>query len=147
MSVRERMEVLEEEMDALFHRKVEIRTLRKWLADNGHIPPENPNDVSAELRTLLDHLASLGIVVEFGDHLDNRELYAWLGDQLNGHMALTEGTILHFDVIGGGSDEDNQIYLTYYATDQERASWKEEFPDEELPPRKKPLYDRNRHGE
>src|SRR5438105_14815227 len=26
----------------------------------------------------------------------------------------------HLDVIGGGSDEDNQAYLKYYASDEER---------------------------
>jgi len=136
------MDDLEEEMDALFQRKVEIRTLREWLAEDGYVPPENPNDVSAELRTLLDHLASLGIVVEFADHLIDRELYAWLSEQLNAHTALIAGTILHFDVIGSGSDEDNRLYLTYYASDAERARWKTEFPDEEVPPRKEPKYSR-----
>ena len=76
------MEELEEEMDALVQRKLEIRTLREWLAEDGYTPPENPTDMSAELRILLDHLASLGVVVEFGNHLSDRELYAWLGDQL-----------------------------------------------------------------
>ena len=130
MSVRQRMEELEEEMDALFQRKVEIRTLREWLAEDGYTPPENPTDMSAELRTLLDHLASLSVVVEFGDHLSDRELYAWLSEQLGAHTALIPDTILHLDVIGGGSDEDNEAYLKYYAS------------NEELPPRKRLQYSR-----
>ena len=93
MSVRERMEALEEEMDALFQRKVEIRTLREWLAEDGYTPPENPTDMSTELRTLLDHLASLSVVVEFGDHLSDRELYTWLSEQLGAHIALIPDTI------------------------------------------------------
>jgi hypothetical protein len=136
------MEDLEEEMNALFQPKTEIRRLREWLAEDGYVPTENPNDVSVELRKLLDHLESLGIFVEFADHLSDRELYAWLSEQLNAHVALIAGGILHFDVIGSGSDEDNQLYLTYYASDAERARWKADFPDEELPPRKQPQYKR-----
>ena len=143
MSVRERMEQLEEDMEALFPRKMEVKTLREWLAEDGYVPAEDPADVRDELRTLLDHLASLGVVVEFGDHLSDRELYVWIGEQLNGHMALVHDYILHLDVIGSGSDEDNQLYLTYYASDAERARWKAEFPDEELPPRKQPQYKRD----
>src|SRR6266550_6212028 len=120
MSVRERMEALEEEMDARFGRKFEIKTLREWLAEDGYVPPENPSDVSAEVRTLIDHLASLGIVVEFADHLSDRDLYAWLNQHLGGHMALKPEDFLFLSPI----DDDQQIYLAYYATDKERAEWK-----------------------
>src|SRR5438270_11243561 len=65
MSVRERMEQMEEEMEALFPRNMEIKMVRDWLAERGYVAPKDPSDVSAEVRTLLDHLASLGIVVEF----------------------------------------------------------------------------------
>jgi hypothetical protein len=125
----------------------EHKKLREWLAESGYVPPENlPDDrVSAELRALLDHLAFLGVVVEFADHLSDRELYAWLTDseQLSAHIAPIPGNILHFDVIGSGSDQDNRLYLTYYASDEERAEWKAQFPDEELPPRKRPSYSRD----
>lgn len=47
-------------------------------------------------------------------------------------------------MIGGGSEEDNQIYLRYYATEDERADWKRQFPEDELPSRAKPPYDRDR---
>jgi len=133
------MEALEEEMDARFGRKFEIRTLREWLAEDGYVPPENPSDVSAEVRTLIDHLASLGIVVEFADHLSDRDLYAWLNQHLGGHMALKPEDFLFLSPI----DDDQQIYLAYYATDKERAEWKAKFPDEELPARKEPQYRRD----
>jgi hypothetical protein len=104
---------------------------------------ELQEEMDAELRTLLDRLASLGVVVEFADHLNDRELYSWLSEQLGAHMAVMPGSFLHFSPIGGGSEEDNQIYLTYYATDDERTDWKASFPDEELPPRKRPPYNRD----
>jgi hypothetical protein len=111
MSVDDRIEELQEEMEALYGREVEVKTVREWLADDDYIPPENPSNVSAELRTLLDHLADLGIVVEFADHLSDRELYKWLIDQLGAHMAVMPGSFLHFSPIGGCSEEDNKIYL------------------------------------
>jgi hypothetical protein len=138
MSVRERMEALEEEMDARFGRKFEIKTVREWLAEAGYVPPENPSDVSSEVRTLLGELASLGIVVEFVDHLSDRELYAWLNEHLGGHVALKPEDFLFLSPIEG----DEQIYLMYYATDKERAEWKARFPERDLPPKKEPRYTR-----
>jgi len=60
--------------------RVVFKTLRQWLANGGYVPPADPPDdrVSAELNTLLDRLADLGVVVEFADHLSDRELYSWL---------------------------------------------------------------------
>jgi len=127
--------------------RVEFKTIREWLADGGYVPPASPDDdrVSAELETLLDRLADLGIVIEFTDHLSDRELYSWLVESghLDGHMALLPDSFIHVSPIGGGSEEANQVYLTYYATDQERACWKEESPNEELPPKQQPRYKRD----
>jgi hypothetical protein len=119
----------------------EYKTVREWLAQSGYVPPPDVPD-DRELCTLLDRLAFLGIVVESGDHLSDRELYDWLTDQLSAHLALLDETIIHFDVIGTGSDEDIRTYLTYYASEDERARWKADFPDDELPPRKAPLHTR-----
>ena len=123
----------------------EYKRVREWLADSGYVPPlDVPDDrIASELDTLLDRLAFLGIVVEFADHLSDRELYDWITrEHLEGHVPLLDETIIHFDVIGSGSDEDNRVYLTYYASEDERARWKAEFPDEELPPRKTPMHAR-----
>src|SRR5207245_5750324 len=142
MSVDDRIEELQEEMEALYGRKIEVKTVREWIADDGYVPPESPSDVCAELRTLLDHLANIGVVVESADHLSDRELYAWLIDQLGAHMAVMPGSFLHFSPIGGCSEEDNQIYLTYYATDDDRAAWQAHLPDDELSPKKELPYKR-----
>ena len=132
--------------DALFWanlhaiKDVEFKTIREWLADREYVPPANPPDdhLSAELETLLDRLADLGIVVEFADHLDDRELYSWLmiSGHLEGHMALLPDSFLHMSPIGGCSNDDNKVWLTYYATEREREEWKARFPDERLPDRK-----------
>lgn len=125
--------------------KSEYKTVREWLAESGYVPPPDvPEDrISSELQTLLDRLSFLGIVVEFADHLSDRELYDWITrEHLEAHIALVDETIIHLDVIGSGSEEDNRIYLPYYASEEERARWKADFPNEELPPRKTPLHTR-----
>jgi hypothetical protein len=142
----------EEIEDALFWanlhgiKDVEFKRIRDWLAHRGYVPPAHPSDaqLTRELETLLDRLADLGVVVEFIDHLSDRELYTWLMESghLDGHIALLPNSHLHMSPIGSCSEEDNQIYLTYYASDQEREWWKEDAPDEELPPRKQLPYDR-----
>ncbi len=143
----------EEVEDALFWAglhgitKVEFKTLRQWLADGGYVPPANPPDdrVSAELETLLDRLAGLGVIVEFADHLSDRELYSWLlaSDHLEAQIAPLPDSFMHIGVVGTGSDEDNRLYLTYYASEEDRDRWKSEFPDEELPPQRKPAHTRS----
>jgi hypothetical protein len=61
---------------------------------------------------------------------------------LEAHVPLVDETIIHFDVIGSGSEEDTHIYLMYYASEEERARWKTDFPNDELPPRKTPPHTR-----
>ncbi len=140
-------EILEDFLEQVLRiERLEHKRVREWLADRGYVPPAHvPDDrIESELKTLLDRLASLGIVIEFGDHLSDRELYDWITAHLEGHLGLPTDTLIHFDVLAGGSDEDTRTWLTYYATESERAHWKREFPSEELPPRKTPPYDRSR---
>src|SRR5207253_143608 len=118
MSVEDRIEELQEQMEALYSRKVEVKTVREWLADDGYVPPENPSNFSADVRTLIDHLADIGVILEFADHVSDRDLYTWLIEQLGAHMTVMTGSFLHVSPIGACSEEDNQIYLTYYATDE-----------------------------
>jgi hypothetical protein len=48
------------------------------------------------------------------------------------------------DLVSSGSDEDNELYLKYYADEQTREQWTEDFPDMEIPERVQPPYDRDR---
>ena len=58
-------------------------------------------------------------------------------------MISGAGGMWHVSPIGGGSDEDNEIYLRYYAGDDDRERWHREFGDP-LPPKENPPYDRDR---
>ena len=51
---------------------------------------------------------------------------------------------MHIDVIGGGSQEDIDLYLRYYASETDREEWRREFPNHHMPPRKVPPFDRDR---
>jgi hypothetical protein len=101
------------------------------------------------LWELIYSLASIGCYLENTDHLSDRELYTSLWEDL-----LREPTILfpenhnfacHLDLIGSGSEEDQQIYLQYYACEETRRHWLETLPHHHLPPRRPRPWDRDRH--
>ena len=125
----------------------EHKPLREWLADSGFVPVMNTaeDEVATELRRFIDQLAFIGVFLENTDHLSDRELYAFLADaeHLDTPTPMLAGTAMHVDVLGGCSDEDNLLFLKYYASDDDRERWKEEFPDEELPPREPRPYNRD----
>jgi hypothetical protein len=129
-------------------RDVEIKTIRDWLERDGYTIDPNPPDheLPRVLMTLVDRLASIGVFLRSTDHLSDRELYDFLvhGDLLRAHRVLLPDSFVCCDVIGGGSEEDNENYLRYYANEDEREGWKRVFPDHELPRREKPPYDRDR---
>ena len=94
---------------------------------------------------MLDALFELGVVIDQTDHLSDRECYRWLvGDMLLHEMLFSiAGGHWNVSPIGGGSEEDNEIYLRYYADEEDRQRWARDFgvsvpPPEELP------YDRDR---
>jgi len=79
------------------------------------------------------------------DHMSDRELYRYLLTD-----GLLEETILsdnpasawHLSPIGGGSEEDNEIYLRFYADDEDRARWEKDFR-EPIPPKEPKPFDRD----
>jgi hypothetical protein len=100
----------------------------------------------AKLWEVINAMASIGMYLDSTDHLSDRELYRHLVTD-----ALCEETILpvgsdsgwHHSPIGGGSEEDNEIYLRYYADDDMRQHWLSSF-GEPIPPKENPPWDRDR---
>ena len=115
--------------------KAERKSMRDWLTQSGFDP-------SAGLQHLLEHLAFLGIAVEFADHLSDDELHSRLIQRFDDEIALIPGCVLHLEMVGHGGDNEDLTWLTYYASDEYRAEWKKHNPDEELPSKKEPLYKR-----
>ena len=50
----------------------------------------------------------------------------------------------HLQMIGSGSEEDNHLYLKYYADEDERRHWHSQFPKDVLPAHEDLPYDRDR---
>jgi hypothetical protein len=100
-----------------------------------------------KLHELLNALASIGCFVENTDHLSDRQLFMWLwSDGLREetpNMVRLGGT-WHMSPIGSCTDEDITIFLKYYATEQGRSLWKQQFPNDRLPPHCPLPYDRDR---
>jgi hypothetical protein len=114
-------------------------TIRAQFAAQGYDAPH-------DLCTLIGRLAELNIVVERTDHLDDAALYQFLLGFLDEplHLLNDPETIMHIDLVGSGSDEDNALFFRYYASDEEREWWMRGFPGEMLPPRERPPHDRDR---
>ena len=74
------------------------------------------------------------IVLDFTDHLTDRQLYSLIfRDILPSHEKRIESrnSFLHWDC--ANTECDPEIWLRYYATDEERTMWSDE-QQEELPP-------------
>jgi hypothetical protein len=112
-------------------------------------PPDDIPDerISHKLWEVIHGLAGLRVFLENTGHLDDRELYAELwNDALNEFTwdmsGCTNGAI-HLDLLGSGSEEDTRTWLAYFADTRQRREWQDQFPDEELPPRRERVSDRD----
>jgi len=113
-------------------------------------PPDSLNDqeLTAKLWEVIHKLALLQVFIEQTDHLSDRELYThlWTDSLREETKALppVASAAWHIQILGGCSEEDNRLYLKYYADDDSRRHWHEDFPDDPLPAHEEPPYDRDR---
>jgi hypothetical protein len=104
--------------------------------------------LSAKLWEVIEALAFLGVYLEHTNHLSDRELYSQLWHEQLREAALflpeDPDTAWHIDFVGSGSEEDSLLYLTYYADEEERRLWADDWWDGPLPNPQSAPYDRDR---
>jgi hypothetical protein len=144
---------LEEEFlrQVLEYETAEPVSLFRLLENSGLDLPvlEDLDDASLpkKLKEIIERMAGLGAYLLHTDHLSDRELYRYLYDD-----GLREEAVLFpenasyaymIDLTGSGSDEDNQVYLKYYADEQQRQRWALDWPDDAIPDHEEPPFDRD----
>jgi hypothetical protein len=105
--------------------------------------------LTRNLKDIINRMASLGAYLIHTDHLSDRALYEYLY-----HDGLREEAVLFpenpsyaymIDLTGSGSDEDNHVYLRYYADEKYRRDWANDWPDDTVPEHEDPPFDRDRY--
>jgi hypothetical protein len=122
-----------------------VLPIAKWFEPELALPaPDQLSD--QQVRTLLTEtiqkLYSRRIVLDFTDHLSDRELYRLIYRDI---LPCAEKKIdslsnyLHWDCADMGGDPS--IWLRYYASEEERLMWADDLSDP-LPPSEEPPYPR-----
>lgn len=122
------------------------RAFDKLTTEGFDLPaPESLGDaeLSLKLKALVQELARHGFFLHHTDHLNNRQLYQYLWNE-GLQEEIVPGSAWHHDLIGNGSVESIHTWLRYYATEEERHHWEQDNPDELMPPRELPPFDRDR---
>jgi hypothetical protein len=113
------------------------------------LPPAEITDetLTPILWELLHNLALRGFYVLQTDHLSDRELYAKLWERGLRDPAYLPGRNPRggwfHDFLGSWGEDDMQLWLRYYATDEERAKHAAEWPKDVLPPKEKRPFNRD----
>ena len=126
-------------------------SLMTLLQNSGlEVPPPDTLDkdtLKIKLKEVIERMASLGAYLLHTNHLSDRELYNYLYNE-----GLREEAVLFpenpsyaymIDLTGSGSDDDNQIYLKYYADEEHRRQWAHDWPDDPLPEHEDPPFNRD----
>ncbi len=117
-----------------------------------NIPLLPPAEVTEETLTpilweLLHNLALRGFYVLHTYHLSDRELYAELWERGLRDPAYLPGRNPRggwfHDFLGSWGEDEMQLWLRYYASDEERAKHAKDWPKDSVPPKEKPAFNRD----
>lgn len=106
-----------------------VLPISEWF--NPPLRPHHParmtsGELHEELMNLVNLLYEKQIVLDFTDHLSDRELYLLICQEIlpskEKMLAVRDG-YLHWDC--AGVSENQEIWLTYYASAEEREMWEE----------------------
>ena len=104
----------------------------------------NKQELHDQLWLAIHLLFEKRILLEFTDHLSDRQLYTVIVRDIlpsNEKKIEEAGNYLHWDCADAG-DSDPEIWLRYYASEEEREGWAEDT-DYVLPPMEDPPYPRD----
>jgi hypothetical protein len=125
--------------------KAPVLPISQWFSQELRLPPPDSLDDSALRETLwivIHKLYEARIVLDFTEHLSDRELYCVIYRDI---LPSPEKKIdlpknyLHWACLD--PDDDPETWLRYYATDAQRDEWADES-GEPLPPSEPPPYPR-----
>ena len=125
--------------------KAPVLPIFRWFNPEMSLPhPDSLSDekLKSKLDETISRLYDVQIVLEFTEHLNDRELYTLIYRDI---LPSSEKKVdlpknyLHWHCIDDENDEDT--WLRYYASEYDRQSWKEET-GMELPPAENPPYKR-----
>ncbi|MFM7181853.1 MAG: hypothetical protein ACKO2G_10375 [Verrucomicrobiales bacterium] len=123
-------------------------TPREIFARLGYFPrdPENVDAQSTRgcLAEMIHAMAARRYYLVNTNHLSDADLYRFLHeewlDEPTADIAPEAGWNCHVDVSEG---DEQQTWLRYYASDFDREEWVSEHPDDKLPMREEPAFDRD----
>jgi hypothetical protein len=100
-------------------------------------------DVHRRLGEVIVAMKAIGLLIEFADHLSDRQLYRYLGEALQEETMLTDdpNCACHLSPLWSGSEDDNEVFLRYYASDEERRRFAEDGVT--VPPKEPLPFDRS----
>lgn len=122
-----------------------VLPIAKWFQPELVVPPPDQitdGQLSKLLSEIIERLYSQRIVLDFTDHLNDRQLYCLI---LRDILPSPEKKLdlprnyLHWHFLD--VEAQPEIWLSFYASDEEREAWGTET-GHPLPPRRKPPYPR-----
>jgi len=118
-----------------------VEPIAQWYAPELSIPAPgrlDDNRLTQELENVVEKLFEKKMVLDFTDHLSDRELYAIIYRDIlpsrEKNLRQRNGFI-HWDCSCG----DDEVWLRYYASDDEREEY-QECTGELLPPKEVPPH-------
>lgn len=122
-----------------------VLPISRWFEPELVLPPPDrleESELHAALWDAIERLYEKRIVLDFTDHLSDRQLYCLIARDIlpspEKRLELPRN-YLHWHFLD--SDAQPEIWLTYYASDEERELWAEEtgqpLPDRAEPPHRR----------
>ncbi|MDO5553235.1 MAG: hypothetical protein Q4G68_05700 [Planctomycetia bacterium] len=125
--------------------------IRDWFNPPLNLPPASllsESQVSEILADVVNRLFDKGIILDYADHLSDRELYQMIVKDI---LPIREKKIdnpslyHHWDCCNRSDIDNEELWLMYYASEEDRDLWQETH-EGQLPPKLTPPCRRHLPG-